>query len=233
MLPVIGDARLSAAERVNIYANMYFYRIRDSLKEDFPALVQIIGEDRFHNCITDYLLKYPSRHWSLRYAGDRLPEFLKTHALKKRWPFLVDLARCEWALITAFDAADDRPMTMTDVASLTPTAWGKLPLRCVASCALLQCRFDVAAIHERALAGKKLGVIAAKATRLLVWRKGLNVMFRAADLREWALLERMQRRTSFASLCTLAAKRVGAKHAASHVAALFQRWLADELLSVP
>ena len=31
---VLGDERLSAEARVDIYANMYFYRIRDALKED-------------------------------------------------------------------------------------------------------------------------------------------------------------------------------------------------------
>ena len=34
---IAGDDRLSAEERVDIYANMYFYRILDVLKEDFPA----------------------------------------------------------------------------------------------------------------------------------------------------------------------------------------------------
>jgi len=34
---VLGDDRLSAEDRVDIYANMYFYRLLDVLKEDFPA----------------------------------------------------------------------------------------------------------------------------------------------------------------------------------------------------
>ena len=78
---VRGDDRLSATERIDVYADMYFYRIRDSLKEDFVTLHAVIGEARFHNLITDYLLAYPPSHFSLRYAGQHVPAFLQTHAL--------------------------------------------------------------------------------------------------------------------------------------------------------
>ncbi|HWJ41415.1 MAG TPA: putative DNA-binding domain-containing protein, partial [Candidatus Limnocylindrales bacterium] len=56
---VLGDDRLSAQARVDIYANMYFYRILDSLKEDFPATLAVLGHDNFHNLITGYILEYP------------------------------------------------------------------------------------------------------------------------------------------------------------------------------
>jgi Putative DNA-binding domain len=34
---VLGDERLSALERMDIYANAYFYRLLDCLNEEFPA----------------------------------------------------------------------------------------------------------------------------------------------------------------------------------------------------
>src|SRR5260370_33631770 len=56
---VRGDDRLSAEDRVDIYANMYFYRLLDVLKEDFPATLRVLGDDNFHNLPTGYLLEYP------------------------------------------------------------------------------------------------------------------------------------------------------------------------------
>ena len=85
---IAGDEGASALSRVNIYANAYFFRIRDALREDFPKTLGIIGEDRFHNLVTDYLLVRPSSHWSLRYAGRHLPAFLGTHDLAGSYPFL-------------------------------------------------------------------------------------------------------------------------------------------------
>ena len=37
---VRGDGRLDAVGRVDVYADMYFYRLRDCLAEDFPRLAQ-------------------------------------------------------------------------------------------------------------------------------------------------------------------------------------------------
>src|SRR5208283_5007423 len=56
---IVGDDRLNAEERVDIYANMYFYRILDVLKEDFPATLAVVGPERFHNLVTGYLIEYP------------------------------------------------------------------------------------------------------------------------------------------------------------------------------
>ncbi|MGH7820183.1 MAG: HvfC/BufC family peptide modification chaperone, partial [Candidatus Binatia bacterium] len=49
---IAGDERLSSIARLDVYANMYFYRILDVLKEDFPALLAVIGDTRFHNLVT-------------------------------------------------------------------------------------------------------------------------------------------------------------------------------------
>ncbi|MEA2650048.1 MAG: putative DNA-binding domain, partial [Candidatus Binataceae bacterium] len=40
---VAGDDRMTAAERVEIYANGYFYRILEVLKEDYPATLAVGG----------------------------------------------------------------------------------------------------------------------------------------------------------------------------------------------
>src|ERR1041385_2998778 len=66
---VRGDERLDAAGRLDVYANMYFFRLLDALKEDFPAVLRVIGETPFHNLVTDYLLVHFPTHPSLRYAG--------------------------------------------------------------------------------------------------------------------------------------------------------------------
>src|SRR5262249_592418 len=111
---IAGDERLPAAERLDIYANMYFFRLLDCLREDFPRLAPALGEDRFHNLATDYLLAHPSEHPSLRYLGRRLPEFLAGHALARESACLTDLARLEWTRADLFDASDARPLGRED-----------------------------------------------------------------------------------------------------------------------
>ena len=56
---VVGDARLSAVERLEIYANMYFFRIRDVLRDEFPRTAALLGDSAFHDLVVDYLAAIP------------------------------------------------------------------------------------------------------------------------------------------------------------------------------
>ena len=88
-----GDERLSPADRLDIYANMYFFRLLDCLREDFPKVAAAVGDDRFHNLATDFLLRHPSGHPSLRELGRRLPRFVADHALGAAFPGVRRLGR--------------------------------------------------------------------------------------------------------------------------------------------
>jgi len=139
---IAGDERLPAAERLDIYANMYFFRLLDCLREDFPRLASALGEDRFHNLATDYLMAHPSENPSLRYLGRRLPEFLAGHSLARESSCLADLALLEWTRADLFDAADARPLGRDDLGRLSQEQAGDLTLRAVPAFLLLRLDHD-------------------------------------------------------------------------------------------
>src|SRR5580700_1401821 len=66
---VAGDDRMTRVERVEVYANGYFYRLLEVLKEDFPATLAVAGADNFHNLVTGYLVDYPPTQASVYYLG--------------------------------------------------------------------------------------------------------------------------------------------------------------------
>jgi hypothetical protein len=104
--------RLSSFDRLEIYNKQYWFRLLDSLYEDFPGLRALIGDDRFHKLSIAYLTKYPSRTFSLRDLGDRMENFL---AREPEWiaPHVElgrDLVRLEWAHIVAFDGEAFPPL---------------------------------------------------------------------------------------------------------------------------
>jgi len=146
---ITGDDRLPAADRLDIYANMYFFRLLDCLREDYPRLASALGEGRFHNLATDYLLAHPSQNPSLRYLGERLPPFLAGHALARESACLVDLARLEWTRADLFDAADARALTRDDLAGLAGQHGGDLPLRAVPAFRLLRLEHDAPALWRQ------------------------------------------------------------------------------------
>ena len=234
---VRGDSRLSAVERLEIYANAYFYRIRDCLIEDFVALHQALGEELFHDLVTAYLIAHPPRHPSLRFAGDRLSEFLLESAaaepFRRKLPWAGDLAQLEWALLTAFDAADSGAVSQEQLAAIAPECWAELRFEFQPAFQLLTlewpvhcCRKDLERDEVRASRS-----LEPAETRVCVWRTRERVHYRTVDPQEAGALTLAASGECFGALCERLASELGDGEAPARAAALLARWQADGLIA--
>lgn len=117
---IAPNSRLTAFERLEIYNRQYWYRVLGALAEDFPALRALVGEKRFEALSIAYLTEHPSRSFTLRNLGSKLPEWLAAHPEQtgRRHRLALDLARMEWAFVEAFDAAEWQPLTQREIARL-------------------------------------------------------------------------------------------------------------------
>lgn len=231
------DERLDAAERLDVYADMYFYRLRDCLAEDFPKLSELVGGARFHDLVTDYVLAHPPAHFSLRELGRSLPGFLETHVLSGEFPALADLARLEWARVDAFDEADAVPLSREEViagGAADPAGFrlGLAPsvrLLRIASQALLSWRQPGSSADADAPAS------AAGSCGALVWRQRFAVHHRSLRADEERCLRLIG--TTGAGLARLGElvleglpAESAPERAAQRLAALLGRWAEDEIL---
>ena len=66
------NSRMTAAERLEIYSRSYWFRVLDSLYEDFPGLRAILGQRAFHRLSVAYIAECPSRSFTLRNLGRAL-----------------------------------------------------------------------------------------------------------------------------------------------------------------
>src|ERR1700693_6325836 len=126
---VHGDEQLSAFGRLEIYANAYFYRLLESLGEDFPATQAILEEDNFAALVRGYLREHPPTEPSIVYAGLYLADFLNDHPFAERWPFIADLARLERAVLDVFHAADAPALGLETLHAVPSEDWPALKLR--------------------------------------------------------------------------------------------------------
>ena len=230
-LPILGDDRLSAVDRLEIYANMYFFRILDSLKEDFPRVLQLVGEDHFHNLITSYLIEYPSTHWSLRYAGKNFATFLKSQPQLTQWPQLVDLAKLEWALLEAFDAPETEVLTRDGLMALGEEKIQSAILKSGSHVFVLKSRWPLLTNDSES---QSTGV-AKKPTfyHYVIWRRDLNVVYRECqDPEEYKLLKATQQGVTLHEACEIIAKTKPLETAPHLFLGYLNRWLADEMLQV-
>ena len=114
--------RLTSFERLEIYNKQYWFRLIDCIGEDFPGLEAVLGAKRCNRLFRAYLAEHPSRSFTLRNLGDRLPEYLEQHPQwgGSRHPLAVEMARFEWAQVLAFDSAAHRPLGIDDLLGADP-----------------------------------------------------------------------------------------------------------------
>jgi len=91
-IPTIDDAKhkeeakrlitpnkfLSSDQRIGIYKMQYWLRLFELLKEDFPFVLRLFGNDLFEEKIaTPYLIKYPPNTWDLNFLGEMLAKWIE------------------------------------------------------------------------------------------------------------------------------------------------------------
>jgi len=243
-----------AVERLDIYANMYFYRLLDVLKEDYPRLLEAIGAGRFHNLVTDYLLIHPSKHPSLRFLGEALPGFVATHPLAGEFPWLRDLARLEWDRVEVFDGPDSTVLTRSDLARLPQEQAGEARFALIPACRVRRFDFDVARLwrelKRRAEADSQTPVkspasgasesvppvsrvppVARRSTWLRIWRKDFVVYHSSIEEDEARALESLGDGAPLQKICQRLAAGITVEKATERIGRLMQGWIEDGLLA--
>jgi hypothetical protein len=114
--------RLTSLERLEIYSRSYWYRLLDSLYEDFPGLRAVLGQRAFERLAKAYLTDRPSESWTMRNLGSRLEEWLRGNATfaGDRLDLALDMIRLEWAHTEAFDSAEKKVLGPEDLLELGP-----------------------------------------------------------------------------------------------------------------
>jgi hypothetical protein len=218
------------SSRLGIYAHMYYARLRDSLRQDYPKLAVVLGTKAFARLALEYLVDNPSDHPSLRYHGRHLARWLERGACSvSARDDLAALARLEWARIEVFDAAEAAPLDAEQLAAYPVAHWPSLRLQRVPACAAVETNFAVAALWSAADGDEPLPEVTDERETLLVWRRGFRVYHRPLQRAEAALLERLATSATLSELCEAAAEMTGGD-AATKVLGWLRQWLADELL---
>jgi hypothetical protein len=227
---VRGDERLASVERLEVYARMYFFRLLDCLAGDFPSVHVVVGHERFHTLVRDYLECHPSTSRSVRSLGRFFAPFLDAHALGAEHPFVADLARFEWALLEAFDAPDAAPLAPERLKSVPMAQWPGLRLSLAPSLRIVEASAPVQEVWAAVTKDQLLPKLTSQRTVIRVWREELRVFHRVIEDVELAALRAIEQGADFAAACDAASAVVGEHEAPLELARLLERWLGDQLL---
>jgi hypothetical protein len=217
------SAKLDPAGRLGVYADAYFWRIHEALREDYPRTAAVLGDAGFDRLVRDYLARHPSTHPSLRYAGAKLADFIARQWTAPAPPSLADLARLEWARVEVFDAPDAEPLLAAALHAVPPDAWPQLRFAPVPACEVVCAAWPVHALWSGA------SNVEPAPTVVRVWRQRWAVYHAPMDATEAAAFARLCAGAPFADVCEVFAD-LAPQAAAAEAGALLARWIADEML---
>jgi Putative DNA-binding domain len=227
---VHGDEQLSAFDRVDIYANAYFYRLLECLGEDFPATLAVVGTDNFAALVKDYLLEHPPTEPSILYAGLYLADFLNDHPFAERWSFIADLARLERAVLDVFYAADAPALSLETLHAIPSEEWPALKLRTHPAVEIVHSEWRIADVLHTVEQGREWTDPEHEEASVLVWRQNALVNYRNLEPVERDALVIVAKSASFAAVCEAIAARSEERNHVTLIGQLMARWLADGII---
>ena len=215
-----------------IYLQAYRARLTAALRDNFPVLARALGDDAFADLARAYIDRHPSHFRSIRWFGDLLTDFLAATPELLPHPALLDLARMDWAMRSAFDAADAELLTFAEVAALRPEDWPGRSFRLVPSVRLVDLRWRIEPIWKALNADSAADSEEPQELphTLLVWRRELDCCWRSADACEALVLHALTQSARFADCCLRIAES-GDQQAAQTAAGFVQRWIAEGVLA--
>ncbi len=219
----------TALPGLDIYRSAYRLRLTEALAADYPVLRRWLGGARFDELARDYLEAHPSRHFSIRWFGRALPEYLERQG-PLEW---AEMARFEWALSLAFDCADSKPLAPETLAGIPPQDWPRLRFTVCPGFSLLRLRTSVPHVWKALQAGEdppRCRVLSTP-TAWMVWRQGLRQFFRSLSEAEAECLVRLESGAAFGEVCAGLSGCDLPTDAARQIALWLRCWLKDGVVT--
>jgi hypothetical protein len=231
----------SACERLDVYANMYFFRLLEALEQHVPKVAQLLGPQVFDDLVASYLAAHPSTNPSLRHLAAALPDFLTGHQVALDRPDLPDLARLELTRNDVFDGPDSPTLDAASLATIAPESWPALRFELAPTVRWLRLRASAVATWRALAEQAPIPEPTSEQSGCVVWRSRVpgsedQVWHRAATLTEVIALDAVAAGASFDRICEifaadLPALPADAAEAARPALEALVRWVRHGLLT--
>jgi len=228
---IIGTEKVNADTRLSIYSNAYSLRLVDALSDSYPAVHTLIGDEGFYELGMDYVKNHPSRHFSIRYFGNKLAEFLAQYNHNNS-QLLSEMAQFEWRLRDSFDSADTPPISLDALQNIDPDSWGDMRFVLHPSVSRLDLKWNAPQLwlaienEEDPIPPEEMKY----PVSWLIWRQELRTLFRSVEVDEGWALDAIMNGQSFGDICGGLCEWIDEINAAPRAAGFLNQWLTDGLV---
>jgi hypothetical protein len=223
---VQSHGSLPAMDRLKVYHDAYRWRLLEVMQDHFSQTHRYLGDEFFNSEALAFIETHPSEHHSLRDYGHAWPDWLAA-----RFPDdtdMADLARLEWALRQAFDAANRCALTLADLGHVPADAWATVGFELAPGTIVLHLSHAVAPLWQSLSREEAPEPVQAAPTCMLVWRQGWQPHFRSVPLEEARALEALLAGRSFSEAC---AHLASSSEGAARVGQWLHAWAEEGLLA--
>ncbi|MET1412773.1 DNA-binding domain-containing protein [Roseibium sp. HPY-6] len=140
---LIGPDGITAPKRFSVYRNNVIVSLCDALAQTFPAVLNLLGEDYFRALARAFVSEHPPRTPVLMWYGDKFAEFIEAFPPLQAYPYVSDVARLEWAWVSAYHAADASPLDPAAIGAVSPDEVGQVRFKKHPASAVLMSRWPV------------------------------------------------------------------------------------------
>lgn len=226
---ILQPKGMSVDDRLEVYQDDYFLRLRDALADDYVCLLEYVGEEVFTEYAKGYLAEFPPSSYSIRDLGRDFPVFLKNFDVA---PETIEIAEFEYLMLEVLFVKDSSLLSLDDLSGVTGDQWGDLRLYFQSALRKLDCEYNTPELwlsydEKKPIACEKL----TESRMSLIWRLDRQAYFRDISSEQQVLFNGIQQGRCFAELCEMMLEHMGEDEVVSWVADTIRMWFTDGLFS--
>ncbi len=229
---IVDQPPIARADRVAIYANGYFWRLLESVSDDYEATGKSVtwleDYETFSDLVRLYFERHPSQSPDIMVAGRAFPEFVQSLELCRDNPWLGELARFERWYLEAFFAGQSRALAPERLQLLAGEEGTQVRLELAPSVRLVESAWPILGLWRHRLGSQRLTFPKKPRKQWLCARRLLSGGMRveSLELGAFRLLENLSRGETLGSAC---AAIEGLVDDPGKLSLWFQAWVAEGL----
>jgi len=226
-------APLSKQDRLNVYANAYFYRLLESLGVDYATVRRVVGDENFHDLIAHFLMRYPSNSPNIGDVGETFPAFINGHPLSAQFPFLHELAVLERAIMECLFTHHLPALDVSSFQTKSEEDWAIARFVLDPTVRLMSAQWPVDLLWKRREQSEPLelpALMESTPRNLLLYRDDSWVNVSVIDVHSWMALRMLQDGLPLGAVCEALSKQWDERTEPLPVMEWFSSWVAAGLV---
>ena len=189
---------VTPSQNMIIYRNNMMTNLKQTLHNTYPMIAKLVGEDFFRVAIKEYIHLYPSRSGNLHDYGEYFSDFLAEYPPVKNLPYLVEVAKFEWACHQLHFASDHAALDMKSLAAIAPEQYDQIHFVLHPASRIIKFHYPILQIIDlcKGATNAQIDINEGGGVNLLIIRRHLDIMLQPLSPADFTFLCALQHHNS-------------------------------------